>query len=128
METKTTITVREIVEGQKNLDRMKKEVNQVIHSLLGFAHSHFSETTFRPWSIISQNIYWKLILTNESFLVKFCFHGNELVFDRNDPPLPLFLIEKIFDELPLLIKMMFEVFPDLHEEMKYHRSASKKQF
>jgi len=118
---KKRISYKQIIRGQENLDRMKKEINQVVYTLLGLSQKHIKDVKLPDWTTASE---WELSNVNGSLTLIFYAKGIEhFTFDKSE--IPLYMVEVIFSHLENFVDFAFEVFPQLLEETKYHRSATE---
>jgi len=132
------ITVRNMVEGQKNLDRMKEEINTVTSVLLGLANDFLE--TYTCIEIPSKNCLWKLqeyrsglICNGELDCRVYSMYlptvdGRYKLNPKSKFSLALKHVELVYNDLPIFLERIFQKFPQLHDTVKWHVSAAKKQF
>lgn len=148
MKTIDSITPGKLLQGSHNLDRMKKEVEELISMLIGLAPiSNSGPTTEITTTFADEQIEWVitgkiyLMSPRESHLSVECWLlykiGNTGSTGRTASyttknnwwgACPRENIQRTHDGLLVFVKGMIETFPDLQEYLKPFLTAAEKQF
>ena len=141
MQNDTIEITRKLINGSRNIDRMKDEVNQIVKMIIGlvtgsqrsgkvrFIDSEFHSDTHR-WQVrgkVGCEKSW------ENELIIFCdekFHGSDnsytAVFSVDSKSFHGIFVQGVHEALPTLIGGIRSLFPEIEKEWEYLTQASDK--
>jgi hypothetical protein len=134
-----TSLVKKLLKGSHNVDLMKKEINELVSMVVGFAHlSRYANE--KKDTIVSSAIFtWEIRMYFQDGTRRFSIEGfvisnTKIVNYKNSyryteekilPTLKGAHIQVAYEHLYLFLKAMIRLFPDLEERWSYLIKASK---
>ncbi len=130
---------RQIVKGQENLERMKREIFMVVEVLLliikGQKGAKRTRNTQKVIRSRSDQCRWEIFSLRDGSVSLRCWVKkgnisiNSFSMDTNgNCEIGLGLIETIHDNLPMLVALMIRQFPTFERELEPIIKASTKEF
>ncbi len=135
--------VQQILQGSKNIDRMRKEIRTFLLMIVGLIDKEDFEkwtdygTIARPAGNTKENPFccWWIIGSYQNTRPTFRCQiegcgdicGKEH-FDYGKEEIPAEFVQQVYGSLPFLLKTMVETFPKLREKVQLFLKATEVQF
>ncbi|MFA5000849.1 MAG: hypothetical protein WC531_01310 [Candidatus Paceibacterota bacterium] len=127
-------TIQKLLEGSRNIDRMRAEVNAVVRMVLGLidewddkrdgAVGRSSGVEGVCWSYYPKEGTWVVDCSCSTNM------GRGYIVNKrhpNDYTIPIGLVQRVHSSLPVFLKFMLGQFPDLLEKIKPLLEAAEVQ-
>ncbi|HRZ30597.1 MAG TPA: hypothetical protein P5274_02965 [Candidatus Paceibacterota bacterium] len=133
-------TVQSILQGSRNIDRMRVEISQIISMLIGMVDPHqrrlFLENDAPPQiasevvEVEGKQCFWNILARNDEGClgVRFVFDCNRVVYFFEGQWTNPKYVELVYSQLPKLLELFVRTFPSLVERLEPFIKASEVKF